>query len=107
MFLIIGVIFIVYFALRQLPGEKSLALKRLSGLLVGVAAILAILFPNILSKVATFVGIGRGTDLLLYLFIIFMMLFTVAVIRAKARTDARVTELARAVALLEAEKSEE
>ncbi|HUH54043.1 MAG TPA: DUF2304 domain-containing protein [Microbacteriaceae bacterium] len=100
--LIIGVIALVIFGIRLLPGDKSLAIKRIFGVLIGVFAVLAILFPDLVTTVANAVGIGRGTDLLLYLFIIFVMFLTLSIMRAKARTDARVTDLARAVALMEA-----
>lgn len=100
--LIALVIVIAVFAVRSLPGEKSLAVKRLIALVTVAAAIAAILFPQLLSAVANFFGVGRGTDLLLYLFVIAGMIFAVMTIRAKARSDARVTELARAVALIEA-----
>ncbi|MFV0433686.1 MAG: DUF2304 domain-containing protein [Leucobacter sp.] len=89
-------------AVRFLPGERSLALKRIFAIVFVVAAVIAILFPHLLTRVAHFFGIGRGTDLLLYLFIVAMIVFAVAVVRAKARSDARVTDLARAVALMEA-----
>lgn len=100
--LILGVVALIVFGMRLLPGEKSLALKRMFGIIVGFLAIGAIIFPNLLTVIANSVGIGRGTDLLLYMFIIFVMYLTLSVMRAKARSDARVTELARAVALSEA-----
>ncbi len=105
-FLIVAVIAVALIALRSLRGEKSLALKRLFGLAMAVSAIVLIIFPNLLTKIAHFFGVGRGTDFLLYIFIIASMLFGVAVIRAKARSDARVTRLARAVALMEARQRE-
>lgn len=89
-------------AIRFLPGERSLALKRIFAILFVIAAILAIIFPNILTAIAHLLGIGRGTDLLLYVFILMTLLFSVATIRAKARSDARVSQLARAIALMEA-----
>lgn len=102
-FLLIAlVIVIAVFAVRSLPGEKSLAIKRILALLFVAGAILAILFPQLLSTVANFFGVGRGTDFLLYLFVIAGLVFAVMTVRAKARSDARVTELARAVALIEA-----
>ncbi len=104
--LIVGIIFAAAFAMRVLPGDRSLALKRIFALLFVAVAILAILFPNTLTAVAGFFGVGRGTDLLLYLFVIMTLLFAAATIRAKARSDARVTELARAVALIEARNAE-
>ncbi|WP_082305375.1 DUF2304 domain-containing protein [Leucobacter japonicus] len=89
-------------AVRFLPGERSLALKRIFAILFVLAAAAAILFPGVLTAIAIFFGIGRGTDLLLYLFIVAMLIFAATVVRAKARSDARVTELARSVALMEA-----
>jgi len=99
--LIAAVIAAAALAVRFLPGERSLALKRIFAILFVAAAIVAIMFPAVLTSVANFFGIGRGTDLLLYLFIVAMLVFAVAVVRAKARSDARVTDLARAVALME------
>ena len=104
--LILGMVFLAGLAVRFLPGERSLALKRIFAILFVIAAALAILFPNALTAVANLLGIGRGTDLLLYVFIVAVLAFAVAVIRAKARSDARVTQLARAVALMEARISE-
>lgn len=105
--LIIGVAIVAILAVRFLPGDRSLALKRIIAILFVIAAILAIIFPGLLTAVANFFGIGRGADLLLYVFIIASLIFAVATIRAKARSDARVTQLARAVALMEARMAEE
>lgn len=104
--LIAGVILIALFAVRALPGEKSLAIKRILAILFVIAAVIAVLFPELLGAVANFFGIGRGTDLLLYGAVMLGLLFAVMIIRAKARSDARVTELARAVALMEARLTE-
>lgn len=104
--LIAAVILITVFAVRSLPGEKSLAIKRILAIVFVLAAIAAILFPQLLSVVANFFGIGRGTDLLLYAFIVMGLVFAVMIVRAKARSDARVTDLAREVALMEARITE-
>ncbi|WP_125099929.1 DUF2304 domain-containing protein [Leucobacter chromiireducens] len=100
--LILGVVIVAVLAIRALPGDRSLALKRIIALLFVAAAVFAIIFPNALTQVAHFFGVGRGTDLLLYLLVIMTLFFAVSTIRAKARSDARVTDLARAVALFEA-----
>ena len=100
--LILGVVLAGLLMARFLPGDRSLALKRILALLFAGGAILAIIFPDALTVIANFFGIGRGVDFLLYLFIIAALLFAAATVRAKARSDARVTDLARAVALMEA-----
>ncbi|WP_217136069.1 DUF2304 domain-containing protein [Leucobacter chinensis] len=104
--LIIGVLGIAVFSMTFVKGERSLAMKRLFALIAAAAAIVAILFPDLLTLIAHFLGIGRGADLLLYVFVIVSMLFAVSTMRAKARSDARVTELARSVALMEARLNE-
>lgn len=104
--LILGVVIAAAAAVRFLPGDRSLALKRIIALLFVIAAALAIIFPDALTAVANFLGVGRGADLLLYVLVVMVLLFAVATVRAKARSDARVTELARAVALMEARLGE-
>lgn len=104
--LIFGIVAAALLAVRFLPGDRSLAVKRLLALLFALGAVLAIIFPTVLTRIANLFGIGRGTDLLLYLSVIAMLLFVVAAVRSKARSDARVTELARAVALMEARLTE-
>ena len=105
--LIAAVVIAATLAVRFLPGERSLAVKRMLAIGFVLVAVLAILFPDALTAVANFFGIGRGTDLLLYVFVVAMLVFAVATIRAKARSDARVTDLARAVALMEARVREQ
>ncbi|NLA65878.1 MAG: DUF2304 domain-containing protein [Leucobacter sp.] len=105
--LIIGVVIAALLAIRFLPGDHSLAIKRLLALLFAVAAVLSIIFPTALTALARIFGIGRGADLLLYVSIVAMLLFAVATVRAKARSDARVTDLARAMALMEARLREQ
>lgn len=94
-------------ALRSLSGDRSLAVKRLLAILLAAAALLAIVFPQALTWVANLLGIGRGADLLLYLFILATIVFALSAVRVRARQDARVTELARAVALMEARLTEQ
>lgn len=105
--LILGIAIAAMLAVRFLPGDRSLAVKRILALIFAAAAVLAILFPSTLTAIANFFGIGRGADLLLYVSIIGGLLFVVAMVRSKARSEARVTQLARAVALMEARLAEQ
>lgn len=109
-FLILGVVAAILLSSRFLPGDGSLAMKRLAALLFAILAVLAIVFPAGLSVIAQWVGVGRGTDLLLYVSVLAMLAFAVATVRGRAKSDVRVTQLAREVALLNArldEQSEE
>lgn len=105
--LIIIVAVVAIFALRLLSGDRSLAVKRMLAILFAVAAVLAIVFPQALTWLAHLLGIGRGADLLLYVFVLATLVFGLGSVRTRARQDARVTELARAVALMEARLSEQ
>lgn len=104
--LILGVVIAVLLTLRFLPGDRSLALKRIFALTFALGAVLSIIFPDALTVIANFFGVGRGVDFLLYVFIIAGLFFAAAMIRSKARSDKRVTQLARALALLESELTE-
>lgn len=104
--LVVVVVVVVLLVMRPMSGDRSLALKRLTAIVFAVGALLAIFFPGALTWVANILGIGRGADLLLYTFIVAGLLFAVSSVRARARQDARVTELARAVALMEARREE-
>jgi hypothetical protein len=68
-----------------------------------VAAAAALLFvwrPDFANVIASWVGIGRGADLLLYCFVLVGMIVTLNVHLRVSAEMAMITELARAVALL-------
>jgi small membrane protein len=94
--------FLIMFVRGQ-HGVRMQASKRLAFVaFLGLNAY-AVIRPNDTSKVAHLFGIGRGADLLLYLLII---TFVFAVINFYLRireSEQRVTDLARAVAIRDAE----
>ncbi len=60
-----------------------------------------ILFPETATKVANWLGIGRGTDLIAYLTAFSLMLLAVLVLLRFARLETRLAKLTREVALSE------
>jgi hypothetical protein len=79
---------------------------RLSGgttaLMLGLAILggVLVVFPGVTSRVATWLGVGRGTDLLLY-FAIVAGLFVCANLYFRIKKqEQRIAELSRAVALV-------
>jgi len=62
-----------------------------------------VLRPDDVTRVAKFVGVGRGTDLLLYALIVAFVFSTLAMYMRLREDEQRVTQLARAVALRDAE----
>jgi hypothetical protein len=83
------------------PGAGShLAVRRVVGLLVVVAGVLAVLFPLAVTAVANAVGVGRGTDLVLYVLVMVFLFTSVSLYQRVSTLDEQITELTRHVALL-------
>ena len=95
--LIVVAVGLVY--VSRLQGARDLALRRILALLF---AVLAIIYPPVISAVAAFLGVGRGTDLLLYLLVIVVLATWLGQWRYNIAVQARLTELTRALALAEA-----
>ncbi|MFB7884234.1 DUF2304 domain-containing protein [Microbacterium sp. NPDC056057] len=105
--LLIAAILVIGFLVIRNPGSDShLAIRRLLLLGFVVAAVLSVLFPQWLTWVATLIGVGRGTDLLLYALVVVVLVFIATQYRANVEQNRRITQLARRIALLEARESE-
>jgi hypothetical protein len=95
-FLLAGLAFAVY-ATRL----RSTVTDRLVYLLLAGAGCVLVLYPDWSTGIAHRVGIGRGVDLVIYLFIVFS-LFHYASGAAKARqTERAITGIVRRLALME------
>ncbi len=89
--------------LRKRGTTKSAASVKLAFLLFVVFGIYAVLRPGDVTVVAGWLGVGRGTDLLLYALVV---VFTFATLNAYLRfkeLELRYARLARAIALRHAE----
>ena len=64
--LILAVAAVGWMMLRTPAGARHQAGRRLATLAFVAFAIVAIVFPSVLTGIAHMVGVGRGTDLLLY-----------------------------------------
>lgn len=67
------------------------------------AAVLPVWLPELATELAHLVGVGRGTDLLLYLWFTISVLLILALYLRLMRLQDRLTELVRALALREAD----
>jgi small membrane protein len=105
---VIKVILVLAFAafavFLMLPGRgvRHAAIRRL--VMVGLLAVtvIAVVFPSVVTEVAHFVGLGRGTDLLLYGLIVVFIGNSLLVQRRYRNTERQITELARQIAILQA-----
>lgn len=101
--LLLGIACVLLVFVRGQHGVRMQAGKRLAFVAFLLLNAVAVIWPGATTAVAKLFGIGRGVDLLLYLLII---TFVFAVINFYLRikeSEQRVTELARAVAIRDAE----
>lgn len=79
------------------------ASKRIALVLFAIANVYAVMRPNDLSVIAQALGVGRGTDLVLYALVVAFMAGMFSFYQRFRIVDRRYTELARTVAIREAE----
>ena len=101
--LILGVLALVALSVRSRGGVRLQASKRIGLVLFAALNVVAVLRPEEVSAVARLVGVGRGTDLVLYLLVIAFFLGMLSFYLRFKVVDRRLTELARTIAVREAE----
>lgn len=81
-------------------------MRRLTVIALFLAIGICILFPQLTQRVASFVGVGRGADLVSYLSTVFLIFIAIQFyIKAKSFDD-NITQLVRYVGIREAERRE-
>lgn len=101
--LVPALVLAVYLSLRARASLRGQARRKIMAALTVVAGSIAVLFPNLLQLLADFVGVTRGTDLMLYgLALVIIYLVGSTGVRFREQ-EARLVLLARQVALAEAE----
>lgn len=100
--LIIALLGIAVYVVRSQPSARHLALRRLTVFAALIVGIVIVLAPGWLTAVANFLGIGRGTDLLVYISIVAFILYVVSDYKKTVLLTRTNTELARAITLSEA-----
>jgi hypothetical protein len=83
---------------EKVPGQKE-AFRRIVGVLVVLAGIVAVLWPQLTTTVANAVGVGRGTDLVLYLLVTVFAYTALATAQRIHRLQHDITVLTRELAL--------
>jgi hypothetical protein len=87
---------LIFYALLQ---AKTFPVVARTLPVVCTAGIYAAWFPDTTSRVAQWLGIGRGADLLLYIWIVISGLLILGLHLKLVTQDRRLTELARAIAI--------
>lgn len=98
------IIVVVLTAVRLLrsQGARPQAVRRLGLMLFCAFAVWSILFPSVWNQIAAIVGVGRGTDMVLYALVVAFLSFTLTTYLRFRDFEARYTKLARRLALDEA-----
>ena len=99
LFLLLATATLVLYFLGNRRKARAKAGVKLGFLLFIAAGIWAVLRPDDLSIVANYVGVSRGTDLLLYLLVVAFMFTTLSSYIRFRELELRYARLARAVAL--------
>lgn len=100
--LVLAVAFVSLILIRGGSNAKHMAVRRMMVLLFAITAAMSIFFPTLLSSAANLLGIGRGTDLVLYAFIVSFLVYMSTTHQRFRHMEASITKLARRVALDEA-----
>ena len=92
--LVVVLLGLVLYAFRA----RSLVVDRLMYLALAASGAVVVMNPQVATRVANALGIGRGADLLLYLLVVFSLFNTLSTGSQLARLERKLTAVARAVA---------
>ena len=104
--LALSLVLVGLYLLKARKSASQQAIRRLFIIVALIAGFVAVLFPNYTNVVASFLGIGRGADLLLYAFVVFALFYVVHQYRRQLWQEKVTTDLARALTLAQAEIEE-
>jgi hypothetical protein len=98
-----GVVIIAIFFVRGQHGVRIQASKRLAFFAFLVLNVYAVGRPDDVTRVAKLVGVGRGADLMLYALVVAFVFAMLTIYMRIHDDERRVTQLARTVAIRDAE----
>lgn len=99
-FLIASVLAATAYLVRSGATGRRLAIRRIVSLVFATCWTLAVIAPDdIVTRVANLVGVGRGTDLVLYLLVVAFLFSTVSTRQSIHDLEDRLAQLTRELAL--------
>ena len=78
------------------------AWKKIGVIIIGLVAVISITIPSLTSKLAHFLGVGRGADLLLYLFVASFIFYVLSQYLKQQEQRDTLYRLARQIAISDA-----
>ncbi|MHC2066298.1 DUF2304 family protein [Bremerella sp. T1] len=97
---------VLLFDIARAIRKKRLNWRRSLRISVWLAALLGILYPDMVSRFAQSVGIGRGADVILYLVTLVFIATTFYFYSRYLRLQRQITDLTRYLAIHEARRPE-
>lgn len=97
--LIICFTFFSFILLAPMKGARNQAIRRIVLIFALFFVVLAVVFPQWVNILANILGVGRGTDLVLYVVAIFVVGSTISNSRKHQIMQKEITILARKMAL--------
>ena len=104
--LLIAVVIAVVARLFRSRGARAQAIRRIGLVLFATFAAVSILFPSVWNQIASLVGVGRGTDMVLYALVVAFLSYMVTTYLRFRDLETNYTRLARQIALSEAHRNE-
>ena len=101
--LVVSVLVVLIVFVRSSNAVYVQASKRIALVLFLVVNVYAVMRPDDLTTIAHFLGVGRGTDLVLYALVVAFIAAVFSMYQRYRVVDRRYTELARTLAIREAE----
>ncbi|RCW38511.1 hypothetical protein DFQ14_12113 [Halopolyspora algeriensis] len=97
--LILGVVLLLVLFLRHHGTSRTAAWVKVGFVLFVVFSVFAVLRPDTVSVLAQFLGVGRGTDLLIYVIAVGFAFTSINTYLRFKELEGRYAQLARAIAL--------
>lgn len=97
--LLLALFLLAVLIVRPVRSARHLAMRRLGMLTIIIFAAFAVLFPGTLNQLAAMLGIERGINLLVYALVLAFFMQMASAYRRDSEAEARITRLARAIAL--------
>src|SRR6185312_4642520 len=104
--LVLAVVLVSLTLMRGGSNARHLAIRRIMLMLFALIAALSIFFPQLLTHVARFFGIGRGTDLVLYGLVVSFLVYMATTYQRFRQMETTLTKLSRRVAIDEVNRNQ-
>lgn len=83
----------------MLPRFRRHAMSRLIMIIISLLGVVFVLFPSLSNKLAQYVGVGRGADLIIYLFMVFSFLYNIYIYAKLRMMRQDQTEIVKQIAI--------